>query len=173
MANELGISFSPFNQQNPQQGQQGAPGARPVTPQDAIRILSFRPPRTVGAASPIPGALLNAPGGAGMGGGGQFGAAGGNLEQLLALLFGAGKNMPGGGTFNEHPAQGQPMPWDMGGMPWEQPGAAFGGKAPAPSVRPGFEEPRDNSMPAPGGTAGPGPASGPTGLMPERRDRFV
>ena len=172
MPNEpLGISFSPFSQQNQQQNQQGGPGARAASPQDAIRILSFRPPRTVGAASPIPQQLLNAPGGAALGG---FGPAGGDLEQLLALLFGAGKNMPGGGSFNERPAQGAPMPWDTGGMPWDQPtGGPFGGKAPVPSVRPGQEEPRDNTMPTPGGTAGPGPSAFPNFERPDRGGRRV
>src|SRR5258706_16390745 len=80
----LGDSFSPFGQPNPNQNQQQgvSRGGGPIAPQSAIQTLSFRPPRTVGASSPIPGALLNAPGGAG------FGAAGQNLEQLLNLLFG-------------------------------------------------------------------------------------
>jgi hypothetical protein len=105
MPNELGISFSPFGQ--PDQGQQQGPGGRAASPQDAIRVLSFRPPRTVGASSPVAAPLLNAPGAAAFGGG-SFGPAGGNLDQLLALIFGLRKPMqPGGsGSFNERPPQG-------------------------------------------------------------------
>lgn len=169
MANEpLGISFSPFDQTQ-QAG--GGPGQAP-TPQSAIQVRNLRMPRTVGAASPIPGPLLSAPGGAGFGG--SFGPAGMNLEQLLQLLFGANKNLPGGGTFNERPAQGM-LPGPMG-LPWEQPatmepfGAAFGGKAPVPAVRPGFEEPRTNDQNLPGGTAGPEPTFG--GPLPWEGDRM-
>ena len=165
----LGISFSPFSQQNQQQAQ--TPGTRSVTPQDAIRILSFRPPRTVGAASPIPGALLNAPGGAAFGGGGQFGAAGGNLEQLLALLFGQGRmNTGGGGGFNESPAMGQnsPLPWEQAGpAPWQGTPPVVS-KTPPPFFKPGQGE-QPNNAPLPGGTAGPD-LFGPMG--PVGRDRF-
>ncbi len=81
-----GISFSPFNQP-PQMGQGQRPGG--VTPiQDAIRMLSFRMPSTVGASSPTPQGLM----------GGQT-ALGGQLGNPLALnwlraLFG-GQAMPG------------------------------------------------------------------------------
>jgi hypothetical protein len=91
MAN-LGISFSPFNDQQPELNPRN--GQAP-TPQEAIRVLSLRVPRTVGAGSPVPQALLGAPGGAAFGGGmpgimgGAPGAPGGmSLEQLLAMLFG-------------------------------------------------------------------------------------
>jgi len=167
----LGISFSPFGQD---QNASGPGGPRGASPQEAVRILSLRTPRTVGAASPIPSPLMNAPGGA------SFGPAGANLEQLLAILFGQGRILPGGGTFNERPPQGmlggpqlsQPMPWDQGGAPWDQVSPAFAGKAPAPSVRPGAEEPRSN-MPQPGNGTATGPmASGPA-LPWEDRNRRI
>ncbi len=100
-----GISFSPFNQP-PQMGQ-GGPRPGGVTPiQDAIRMLSFRMPTTVGASSPAPQGIM----------GGQT-AQGGQLGNPLALnwlraLFGGGQ-MPGA-----------PLPGMGGGMP---PGGAFGG----------------------------------------------
>ena len=96
----LGLSFSPFGQgQNGQdQNRPGGTGGSP-TPQDAIKILSLRTPRTVGAASPIPGPLLNAPGG------GAFGGSGFGLEQLLALLFGQLDHMLG----KERPAITVPL----------------------------------------------------------------
>jgi len=81
MAN-LGISFSPFEDNK---GPNADPRAPQVSPQEAIRVLSLRVPRVVGAGSPIPGGLLNAPGGAAFGGGGGNGMG---LEELLAMLFG-------------------------------------------------------------------------------------
>ena len=65
MADNYGISFSPLEnpQFNNQGGRPGAPGAaNPI--QQAIRTLSYRTPRTVGAPSPIPNALLQSAGGA-------------------------------------------------------------------------------------------------------------
>jgi hypothetical protein len=153
----LGISFSPFN---PQQQQGGAGGTAAPTPQDAIRILSFRPPRTVGAASPIPGPLLNAPGGS------AFGSAGGNLEQLLAILFGAKRPGIMNGGVGGLPETPQPGP----GLPWEtQTGPTT---APLPGVRPGTGTERGTPTPPPAPFGGNEtmPWDGPT--MPERADRF-
>lgn len=99
-----GVSFSPFNAP-PQmgQGQQKPGGVSPV--QDAIRMLSFRMPSTVGASAPAPQGLM----------GGQT-AMGGQLGNPLALnwlraLFG-GQAMPGAPL----PGMGGGMPPGMGGM---------------------------------------------------------
>ena len=96
----LGISFSPFADDK---GANTNPRGPQVSPQEAIRVLSLRVPRVVGAGSPIPQALLNAPGGAAFGGGGNASMGGGQasmgggqapsgsgmgLEELLAMLFG-------------------------------------------------------------------------------------
>jgi hypothetical protein len=97
IVDELGLSFSPFsgNNNGATRDQNGG-----VSPQEAIRILSLRVPRTVGAAAPIPSALMNAPGGASLGGGQPSpGLSGMNLEMLLRHLFGqpSGQpSMPGG-----------------------------------------------------------------------------
>jgi len=184
----LGISFSPFGQ--PDQNQQGAPGARPVTAQDAIRILSFRPPRTVGASSPVAAPLLNSPGSVALGG---FGPAGQDLDSLLALILGLRKPMKpgGGGTFNEHPPSGeltatlgagtfgsgqtsQPPPADAP-MPWIRP------SVPLPGFT--FEKPPvnegDPNLRLPPAYGGPGQPAGPPSAGPlpwegpiERGDRF-
>lgn len=138
----LGDTFSPLTPQNPGP-QGGARGGGPLTPQQAIQILSFRSPRNVGASSPIPQGLLNAPGGAG------FGPAGGNLDQLLALLFGTrrpGQGMDGGVSgLPEPPQMMQPLPWmptgpGGGSFPQPPPEQALqggGGRAPAPGFTPG------------------------------------
>jgi len=93
----LGISFSPFGDDK---GPNADPRGPQVSPQEAIRVLSLRVPRVVGAGSPIPGQLLNAPGGAAFGGGGSMGGGMG-LEDFLAMIF--GQRRPGG-------ISGQPSP---------------------------------------------------------------
>jgi hypothetical protein len=193
MANELGISFSPFGQPN-QQDQQG-PSGRGASPQDAIRVLSFRPPRTVGANAPVASQLLNARGGAGFGGSplGGFGPAGNDLEQLLALLYGLRKPMqPGGsGSFNERPPQGdlsalfggnaggqlsqpppadEPLPWLRSSAPppkttFNEPGAGDEYKG----------SPPETLGPRPGQTVYSPPSARPLPWEPspiERGDRF-
>lgn len=72
-----GLSFQPGGDQNGQGGQNGR-GQTPV--QQAIQLLSLRLPSVVGARAIAPQALLNAPGGAGLGGGGM------TVEAALALL---------------------------------------------------------------------------------------
>ena len=139
MADPLGISFSPFSQ-TPNQRSGGGPGGSGAapTPQDAIRILSLRTPRTVGAASPIPGPLLNAPGGA------AFGGSGLNLEQLLQLLF--GRRVPGApgamGPSMQAPGGGSPaFDQGMGLSPMGgQDTSAAPSKIPLPFIKPGQGE---------------------------------
>lgn len=104
MANDLGISFSPFGDANDPTNKRG--GGSAPSPQEAIRILSLRRPSVVGANAPIPGVLLNAQGG------GAFGGSGMNLEQLLQLLYGQRQGMggtpafpsPGGGSVSGYGA---------------------------------------------------------------------
>lgn len=94
----FGISFSPFSDDN--SGKQNPRGPQ-VSPQEAIRVLSLRVPRTVGAGSPIPGQLLNGAGGAAFGGaqtpsGPTPGTPNMGLEELLAMLFGQRRSMSQG-----------------------------------------------------------------------------
>ena len=90
----LGISFSPFGEDK---GPNADPRGPQVSPQEAIRVLSLRVPRVVGVHSPIPQALLNAPGGASFGAAQVPSAAGTprfDLEQLLEMLYGR-RQQPG------------------------------------------------------------------------------
>lgn len=156
MADEtLGISFSPFGDNDPSKRPQGAP-----TPQQAIQVLSYRYPRVVGASSPAPAALLNGRGSAGLPGGGM------DLEQLLAMLFGA-----------RRPEMPQRMEPDLGRMqlPGLQPSApaapsqppAPGPRTPAPNPGVGFVDPGDMSPSDPFGSQNrPSP---PIDRVPERR----
>lgn len=129
MASIPGLTFSPLAQQG---GPNGEGNAAPSV-QEAIRTLSYKIPRTVGAASPIPQALLSAPGGAGvsrpgsMGGApsaGPMGQAPGaptlGFEELLRKLFGLGA-----------PEQ---MAGQMSGQMAPQ------GLAPAPRFTPGYAD---------------------------------
>jgi hypothetical protein len=100
-----GISFAPFSQSPP------SAGASPTTAnpvQDAIKLLSFRLPRNVGASPVAPGAIMGGPTALGP----QLGNS--IAEQWLKALF-----------------QGQPLPSlggpsDQGGMPGGMPPNAGG-----------------------------------------------
>jgi hypothetical protein len=90
----VGLSFSPTSgqqqmsgQNGTRMGQQGA--SSPVM--DAIKILSFRVPQTLGAGAPVAPGLLSGAGGAG-GIGGDNGAL---LQQWLQRFFGQGLNQAG------------------------------------------------------------------------------
>lgn len=148
MADEFGLSFSPLN---PPPGQAGGPngyqpGGGSGSPiQDAVRILSLRIPRVVGASALGPSPLLNGPGGAGFGGGGS-------LEALLMRIFG---RRPGSG-----PVAAMPMPSDspFGTSGPDMPGA----KPPYPSLifsPPGGTPPTGptGSQGSPNARVGPGP----------------
>lgn len=136
--NNFGISFSPFGNDNPNNNnQRGDSGGATPSPQEAIRVLSLRVPRTVGVASPIPSMLLNAQGGGGFGGGGgPQGMPPGGMEELLRRLFGQAAQGPMG-----MPSMAAPMGAPAGAPP------AGGGSAPPPRAAPGIEGG------APGGTA--------------------
>lgn len=147
MAN-LGISFSPFGDPNSPQPQGGGQQGGAISPQEAIRVLSLRIPRAVGAGAPTP--LL--PGGPGAGGAAFGGGA--NLEQLLALLFGR-PGMPSTEPMNARdlfapptqmnyarpPGYHPPIPDPTEPMPPTPP------KAPRPTV--GFGEPEDTQQAQP------------------------
>lgn len=93
---DLGVSFSPFNQDaKPQNQAQGS--AAPV--QDAIKILSLRQPTVAGASAPAPQALLGGPTVQGS----QMGAEG-LLAMLRKLLLGPTAGATPGA------AQGAPPP---------------------------------------------------------------
>ena len=81
----LGLSFMPGGQQDAS----GSPnGQRPTPVQSAIQTLSLRIPKTVGAASGAPEALLTSPGGSALGNPNSAAL----LEQLRRWLFGGGAN---------------------------------------------------------------------------------
>ena len=85
----FGVSFLPNGDQRYQRPQDpyGATGRAPL--QEAVKILSMRVPRVVGANPLAPLALLNAPGGGGL--------QPGQLEQLMRTL-GIGPSMQTGET---------------------------------------------------------------------------
>lgn len=140
MADNFGVSFSPLDQGN-LQGPGGPgypPGGRPaVSPlQSAVRLLSLRIPRVVGAQALAPAALLNSPGGS------LFG--GGSLEAFLQRVF--GQQRPWTGPVASLPFE--PMP--TGGGLYTPPAPT---PTPPPRVTPGDQ---------PSGTQPTGPM-GPTG----------
>lgn len=153
MNESLGISFSPFSG-NGADNQQSRSGSA-VTPQEAIRTLSLRVPRAVGAGAPAPSALLNGAGGRGFGGGGM------DLEQLLAMLFGQQQGRVGTQPMAARDVYtpDQPFRFNVPGL-----------QAPAASAAP-FEPPK-TSAPTPnvgfGQTTGSGAALPPTGPMDSR-----
>lgn len=153
-----GISFSLFDNDHGQ-NRDSRPGGG-VSPQEAIRVLSLHVPKVVGAYSPIPSMLLNAPGSAALGGGGgTMSMPGGDIEEILRRLFGQASGPMGGGM----------MP-PMGGSPAG--GPPTGGGAPPPSVTPGGGDQR--KLPDPGeGTyqPPPNPIMAPTGPTAPPMDR--
>jgi hypothetical protein len=147
----MGRSFSP--------GESGQQSALPV--QDAIRLLSFRLPTTVGAGAPSPPALLA--GGAPPPMGGAPPSMGGGASPEMGMGGPMGGGGMGGGGMNPGVLQwlrqiflglGQPG----GGLPNMAPG---GGSAPTPSISysPGGEHaPGPQAPQSPGGWQG-GPAA--------------
>src|SRR3954468_22422387 len=95
MADNFGLSFAPLGQSaSGASGSPAGPGGTggSVNPlQDAIRVLSLRIPRTVGASPIAPAPLLNAVGSAGVSQPqGTPMQPGMDLETLLRRLFGMG-----------------------------------------------------------------------------------
>ena len=101
----FGLSFAPTAQnQQEQQNQIQAPI------QNAIRLLSLRIPSFAGSRSPIPDALLQAPGGAGLGM--ATGETPGGLDQWLRRLFASAGESPfaPGRSVPDMPAMTPPIP---------------------------------------------------------------
>lgn len=127
----IGQSFAPLGNDDPRQqpGAVGGPGGSPV--QEAIKLLSLRMPRTLGASAPAPQGLLNSHGMAGMGG-----------NPLTALIM---QMLQQGGMGAQGAAGAAPAP-KVGYV--------------APPLPPGSApiwNPPTETAPAPGGTAGPAP----------------
>ena len=83
----LGVTFAPLSDNNNPTAA-GQPQASPI--QQAIKILSLRIPRVIGASGLASGPLLNSPGG---------GILGNSMLRVLQMLFGDAANVPTGNPF--------------------------------------------------------------------------
>ena len=148
MADDYGLSFSPLTQGQNRTGQASPSGGGSQNPvQDAIRTLSYRVPRTVGAQSPIPQALLSAPGGQGLPQSSLPGTQAQpslGLEDILRKLFGL---TPQASPMAPPPEAGGASPMfdpgiglaPMGGTAQSLQGVMGGqSQAPAPRFTPGI-----------------------------------
>lgn len=106
----LGRSFAPNSDQMSQRPPGGA-GQSPV--QEAVRVLSLRLPRVVGASAPAPGALMG-----GMGGQGLAGPTSNPIVQQLMQMILGGQTAQQGGAIPGLPVPGgmPSMPASMGGF---------------------------------------------------------
>lgn len=154
-----GLSFSPLNQNNPLGSSPygGSPGPTSSPIQDAIKILSLRIPRAVGASGLAPMGLLNSPGSGGFPGGQS-------LESLLMRIFGQQPGMrvgsgpvasmpygnnPGQPTLPQGPSAPRIIP---GSGPAGQPaGPTPQGSPTAPQGMSGMGSPLTPRMPGMGG----------------------
>lgn len=154
--NGFGVSFLPNGDQRYQRPQDQAGGLGRAPLQEAVKILSMRVPRVVGANPLAPLALLQSPGSAGL--------QPGQLEQLMRTL-GIGPQMQTGQvptTGAEPTVGGAPSPFasmssllptagggggPMGGLV----NVSAGGEA-APPAAPGPGTPPSPSAPPLGGT---------------------
>lgn len=154
-----GLSFSPLT---PQGNGSGDGNATPI--QQAVRTLSYKVPRTVGAASPIPSQLLNSQGSAGvqapMGGqmpsnvGPSMGSAPTpdvGLEEILRRLF--GMQIPA------QEAQGPSMGASMAPAPQFTPGIEDRNAAVGPPIQPPTPV-KQERFPEQGGSLGGGLGEG-------------
>jgi len=146
----LGLSFAPGQDEMTQRQNGAGPSTSPI--QEAIRVLSLRMPRVLGASSPAPAALLSGPGSQGLGG------HPGNpiIEQLLRALLGG---QTSGGPMDGLPGGAMIAPPMMPG-----PGPMGGGMS-GPPLIPGFKfgeqpGPFPPGMPS-GGTSSPMPPTPP------------
>ena len=152
--NGFGVSFLPNGDQRFQrpQDQPGGTGRAPL--QEAVKILSMRVPRVVGANPLAPLALLNAPGGGGL--------QPGQLEQLMRTL-GIGPSMQSGEvpTTGAGPSVGgAPSPFAsmQGLMPTAGAGGPTGGLVNVTAG--GSAGPGASTMPPPAAPAAPTMPSG-------------
>jgi hypothetical protein len=166
MPNPLGQSFAPMGDEDMQNRGNGN-GASPV--QEAIRTLTTRLPRTIGAGAIAPGMLLNSPGASGLPGGMPGGMPGAGpeaeatnplLDALRRILGGtfAGGNLPGGASIpaphvipGVGPGEPAPGTFNPGGFDEEPP------MPPLPPPVQGTRPPRDMGTPV-GGINGRGRA---------------
>lgn len=155
--NGFGVSFLPNGDQRYQrpEDRMGAAGGRAPL-QEAVKILSMRVPRVVGANPLAPLALLQ--------GQGAGGLQPGQLEQLMRTL-GIGPSMQTGEvpTTGAGPSVGG-APSPFASMQSLMPTA--GGAAPTVSVTAGMTDPGANAAPPPPPPP-PGAATGGTSMAPE------
>lgn len=143
----LGFSFQP-GQDQPQGGgplDQRLGGGPSATPQDAVKILSLRVPRTLPSNAPVNRALLAGPGGIAQGGAAP-GAGGLNslIAALTQLFQGSSRQLP-----NELRVNQGPVPSDGAGVLYDQ-GLGLTPRRPAPAPGFTFEE-----VPGPAFDSGP------------------
>ena len=160
MAEDYGVNFSPLTRGTRQTQDRQQTGGSPV--QDAIRTLSLRLPKVVGAASPIPQPLLASQGGAAFGRpsaaptlapfeappvrGGMASPGGASLsmapqfdlDTFLRVLFGAGQTS-------------RPMPAQEPTYPTPKP---VGPTAQGPQIPPQAPPMSSGRIPLPGFTPG-------------------
>lgn len=146
-----GVSFSPFNQRPGQ----ASPGAVQSPVQDAIKIISFRMPSTVGASAPAPASLLGGPTPQGPG------LGGGLMQEFLKRLL-LGQQPQGAAPMATATPATPAMPTPMGGLSTGQ-ASPFSAVPAVPAV--------PSAPPAMPDTSSPLPASvqfkeQPTGRMP-------
>jgi hypothetical protein len=120
----IGVSFDPAQRQNG--NQQSGPNAStaPQGIQEAIKILSLRLPRVVGANAVSPHALLNSPGSAGR--------VDSVVNQILARYFPEGVSQPQA-PFSPQPNQQMPFRQPQTFLP-PGVGSNIGGRTPAVKV---------------------------------------
>lgn len=101
----IGISFIPSAQNQAQQGPRQAGLEGDLS--QAFKILSLRLPTTVGAASPVPQALLTSPGAAGVTGmPSTAGTPSGPYDPMAAVFTALLRSMAGGGPDSMAPMGG-------------------------------------------------------------------
>lgn len=122
----IGQSFAPLGDPNNPTRQQGGNGQASNPVQEAIRVLSLRLPRVLGAGTPAPGVLLNSPGGSMLPGlpGATGGAPANPLTTILRQLFGPTVGAPS--------MMGAPAPMQQSAPP---PNVEYGNEPPkAPTL---------------------------------------
>ena len=155
MARPFGLSFVPGQPKEAGSPSGGGPLGQSSPVQQAIQMLSLRLPRVLGAQGLAPSALMQAPGGAGLGAPPQ-------LEQILQALFGFGLRSPslapsglvGGQAPPMRPSAPPPLPRIEAGVR----GPAIPGQRPGvpPLPNSGGWPPASPTLPTPAYTPVPG-----------------